>query len=57
MWISFDLPDEISADDAYSFVKNYLQSNTSFAAVFDVISLSEWRDLCDIVTGEEATTG
>ena len=55
MWIISNLLDDISADDAYSFVKNNLQRNTSFAGVFDVISISECRDVCNIVTGEETT--
>ena len=55
MWISSGLPNEISINDAYSFVKVYLQRYTSFAVVFDDISLSKWCDLCDIVTEEEST--
>ncbi len=56
MWIRSGLPEDISAIDAYSFVQDYLQSCTPLAAVFDDISLSEWRDLCDIVIEEESKT-
>lgn len=56
MWISSGLPDDISANDSYYFVKNYLQAYTDFASIFDDISLSEWCDLCNIVKEEESTT-
>ncbi len=51
--------DEVTVEEAYTFVRKYLNSEHlsyygNFAPIFDDISLEEWKELCDIVADEEA---
>ena len=46
---------EVDESTAYYAVKNFLaEQNPEFAELFEDISIDEWKDLCDIVTEEEA---
>lgn len=50
--------DDVSVEEAYSFVRQYLNSEHlsyygNFAQIFDDISLEEWTELCGIVADEE----
>ncbi len=43
---------EITSENAYNAVKEYLQTFTNFATLFEDITIEEWQDLCDIVCEE-----
>lgn len=53
LWTKLHYPEDVSANEAYAFVKEYLRSSTAFATAFEDISFAEWCDLCDIISDEE----